>query len=65
MLHIKLKGMERACTCMEHNASTYSVLTHTHSLSGTESKGQKIVSGIGHVAYQIRVEWSIEHHANT
>ena len=48
---------------MQQHASTYSVLTYTLDPWG----GVKtfFFAESSHVAYQIRREWSIEHHAST
>ena len=61
MLQIKLNGIMNAAISL----STYSVLTHTFDPLGG-FKGQNFFfSESSHVAYQIRREWSIEHHAST
>ena len=47
---------------MEHDASTFLIITHT---LGFGQKVKTFFSEIFHIAYQIRREWSIEHHTST
>ena len=59
MLHIKLNGIANAATC-EHILSL-----HKPSTPWVGSKLKTFFSDSSHVAYQVRRELSMEHHANT
>ena len=60
MLHIKLNGHANASAC-KHIFCPY---THPRPL-GWGQRSKQFFSESSHVAYQIRREWSIEHHAST
>ena len=58
MLHIKLNGITNAATCKH----TFCPYTHSRSL-GWSQRSKYFFSESSHVLYQIKKEWSIEHHA--
>ena len=59
MMYIKIREWN-----IEHQASTYSILTHTRTL-GYWDRVKKVKKSEIRVAYLIRREWSTEHHETT